>query len=139
MTGRPDDTSSAPARITRQRTAIERAISGAGRPLSPEEILERASADVPRLGLSTVYRTIRKLDEEGLIAQVNLPGQPPRYETSQAAESHHHHFRCESCDRVFDVHGCPGGFKAMLPAGFVLKGHSITLRGLCDRCAGEHG
>ena len=48
-------------RSTRQRTAIRAAIDAAGRPLSPQEVLEAAQAEVPALGLATIYRNLKQL------------------------------------------------------------------------------
>ena len=122
------------ARMTRQREAIERAFVRAGRPLSPPEVHALASRKLPTLGLSTVYRTLRRLEEEGLIAAVTVPGEPPRYELAQIAASHHHHFHCRRCGRVFDIDGCPTGLAKMAPPGFVVEDHTVVLHGLCDRC-----
>jgi Fur family ferric uptake transcriptional regulator len=122
-------------RTTRQRTAIHNAFETAGRPLSPVEVLEAASAEVPSLGQATVYRALRAMVEEGVLAPVELPGEPDRYELADAAAHHHHHFRCDSCDRVFDVHGCPGGLSNLLPPGFTMRDHEIVLFGRCDACA----
>lgn len=122
-------------RQTRQLDAVSKAVAGAGRPLSVEEIHSSAMEKVPEIGLSTVYRSLRRLEEEGEIATVQMPGQPDRYETATAAATHHHHFHCESCDRVFDIEGCVGGLGKLIPEGFTLKGHELTLSGLCDRCS----
>ena len=48
-------------RSTRQRRAIREAFLEAGRPLSPQEVLELARKKVPSLGLATVYRTLKGL------------------------------------------------------------------------------
>jgi|GEM_PF-225204 len=122
------------SRTTKQREAILSAFQAAARPLAPTEVLELAQRDVPSLALATVYRTIRRLEEDGAIAAVALPGEPDRYELQHVADHHHHHFHCSGCDRVFDVEGCPGGLKALVPAGFQLARHEITLYGWCDTC-----
>jgi len=93
-------------RSTRQRSAIRTVIDAAGRPLSPQEVLETAQAEVPALGLATVYRNLKTLVDQGEISVVTLPGDSPRYESAEHA--HHHHFQCTNCKRVFDVHACPG-------------------------------
>ena len=54
-------------RTTRQSVAIREAIESAGRPLSIEEILQEASTTVPGIGLRTVYRVVRRLQEENEI------------------------------------------------------------------------
>lgn len=120
------------ARKTHQRAAIRNAFERADRPLSPAEVLVEAQRDLSRLGIATVYRNIRTLVEEGWLQEVQLPGSPSRYEV--AGKHHHHHFRCQVCDRVYEVDGCPPNLKALLPDGFALEGHDLTLFGRCAIC-----
>lgn len=120
-------------RFTRQRTAIYAVVAGAQRPLSPQEILETAQVSVEGLGLATVYRNLKALLEDGAIEAVQLPGESPRYEP--AGQSHHHHFQCTQCARVFDVHACPGDLQGLAPQGFQVQRHELTLYGLCADCA----
>ena len=121
-------------RTTKQRRAIEAALRAAKRPLNPQEVLDLARDEVENLGIATVYRTLRVMSEAGEISAVQLPGEPPRYEMSHAADHHHHHFHCEKCNRVYDIHGCPTGFTAMLPNGFRLSRHEVVLYGVCGEC-----
>ena len=119
-------------RTTPQRIAIEAAIASAQRPLSPQEVLEDARQAVQGLGLATVYRNLKALLEDGAIEAVQLPGESPRYEA--AGQSHHHHFQCTLCQRVFDVHACPGNLRKLTPPGFTLERHELTLYGRCADC-----
>ncbi|MFT5239620.1 MAG: Fur family ferric uptake transcriptional regulator [Kiritimatiellia bacterium] len=121
-------------RKTKQRDAIWNAILHAARPLSPQEVHEIASADIAQLGIATVYRTIKAFLEKGQLAQVDLPGQPPRYE--KAGLKHHHHFHCRQCDRVYEMEGCAGNISALAPDDFVVEGHALSLFGLCAACQG---
>jgi len=121
-------------RSTRQRSAIRAVIDAAGRPLSSQEILDGARVDAMGLGIATVYRNVKQLLAEGAIAAVNLPGESPRYETAQSASHHHHHFSCTQCGRVFDVAGCHTQLDKMVPAGFVVQRHELTLYGVCAEC-----
>ena len=120
-------------RSTRQNAAIRQAIAAAGRPLSPAEVLEAARREVAALGLATVYRTLKALVDEGAVQVVTLPGENARYEI--ARRGHHHHFRCDACQRVFDVAGCPGDLAGLAPPGFRVDRHEITLYGRCPDCA----
>lgn len=120
-------------RNTRQRDAIRRVFEETPRPLGPTEILEAARSRVSGLGIATVYRTVNALVETGWLVPVELPGEPSRYERSGSA--HHHHFRCRGCDRVFEIHGCPGDLRELAPPGFELEGHDVTLYGRCALCA----
>lgn len=124
-------------RSTRQRSAIRSVIDAAGRPLSPQEVLETAQAEVPALGIATVYRNLKMLVDEGAIAIVTLPGDNPRYESAEHA--HHHHFQCTLCKRVFDVHACPGNLAQLAPKGFTVEHHELTLYGRCEECARSRG
>lgn len=119
-------------RSTRQRTAIRAVIDAAGRPLSPQEVLSAAQTEVPGLSQATVYRNLKSLVDEGDIAVVTLPGDSPRYES--ARHDHHHHFQCNECKRVFDVHDCPGDLARLAPKGFTVEHHELTLYGRCDEC-----
>jgi Fur family ferric uptake transcriptional regulator len=119
-------------RNTRQRRAIRRTIEEAGRPLSPREVLDAAQAQTPGLGIATVYRTLKALVEERALAQVELPGEPPRYEST--GKQHHHHFHCRACDRVYELEGCPDGLCSLTPTGFSLESHEVVLYGRCAAC-----
>ncbi|GAB4042664.1 MAG: transcriptional repressor [Rubrivivax sp.] len=124
-------------RSTRQRDAIREALHSAGRPLLPQEVLVAAQAEVPGLGIATVYRTLKALVDEGSLRAVTLPGENPRYEP--AHHGHHHHFHCQACGRVFDVHACPGNLARLAPAGFEVAAHELTLYGRCRDCGERPG
>lgn len=120
-------------RNTRQRSAIRDAIALAQRPLLPQEVLEHAQREAPGLGIATVYRNIKALVDEGALHPVHLPGENVRYEL--VGQHHHHHFQCKLCDRVFDVHACPGDLSRLAPPGFTVDDHDLTLYGRCNECA----
>lgn len=120
-------------RRTRQRGAIRQVIAEAGRPLSIQEIHAAASGAVRGLGIATVYRAIKSMQRDGELLAVELASEPPRYES--AGKVHHHHFRCRSCDRVYDVKGCVAQLGALVPRNFQLESHEVTLYGRCAACA----
>jgi Fur family ferric uptake transcriptional regulator len=124
-------------RNTPQRQAIRSVFDRIERPLAPAEVLDLAKEDAPSLSLATVYRTLKGLVDADELVPVDVPGEPPRYE--RAGKDHHHHFHCRSCGKVFEVHGCAHGVTKLAPAGFVVEGHEITLRGLCQQCARKAG
>jgi len=119
-------------RKTRQRAAIWRAIQAAKRPLSPSEVLEQARLAVRATGIATVYRTLKLLVAEGSVHAISLPGEAPRYEAAKL--KHHHHFQCTSCQRIYDVAGCPGNLRRLAPRGFTVVDHDLTLYGRCSDC-----
>lgn len=119
-------------RQTKQRHAIEAAIREAGRPLLPAEVLTVAQRTVPGVNIATVYRCVKGLTEEGVVRTVDLPGEPARYEPADL--HHHHHFRCDDCERVFDVPGCTKGLDTHVPGGFTVRAHEVVLFGRCAEC-----
>jgi Fe2+ or Zn2+ uptake regulation protein len=46
-------------RHTPQRAAVLSAITRAGRPLLPQEVLEQAGSEAPTLSIATVYRALK--------------------------------------------------------------------------------
>ena len=123
-------------RATKQRSAIEDALRRAGRPLLPAELLTEAQQDVPGLSLATVYRNLKGLMADGRVEAVSLPGQSDRYELHR---HHHHHFHCNDCQQVTDIDACPGDLARLMPKGYQLEGHELTLYGKCPACAGQGG
>ncbi len=135
-------------RQTRQRQAVLDAIDRAGRALAPAEILELAQQSVASLNLSTIYRHLNALQDEERVVKVLLPGQAAaRFEAACHEEHgahgghghrdvahHHHHFHCSRCDRVYPLHACPGSMQDLVPKGFLVEAHEITLSGLCAEC-----
>lgn len=119
-------------RITKQRTAILKCLSEKERPLSIEEILAYSAIEIPQINLSTVYRTIKKLLDEEKIVSVQLPGDKTCYEIIQ--KEHHHYFLCDNCSKIYFIKHCPKGLSDIVPTGFHLLGHSITLNGFCLEC-----
>lgn len=122
-------------RVTRQRTAILRCLSQEGHALTIDEILTGAAKEIPHLNLSTIYRAMKALIAEGRIQEIELPGKKLCYEICQAG--HHHYFVCDGCGKNYQIYQCPKGLLDMVPKGFILRGHSIVLNGLCLRCQGH--
>lgn len=121
-------------RSTRQRDVISRVIGQAQGPLTVAEILGQAQADLPTLGIATVYRTLKLLTEQRRIHPVILDGET-LYEAS--GRGHHHHFSCQVCGRVFTLHTCPVNIPkgTLYEGGFMVEAHEVTLYGKCPECA----
>lgn len=100
--------------------------------MAPLQVLEAAQKEVPRLGLATVYRTLKSLVEEGLVTQVSLPGEVAHYEITN--DRHHHHFHCRECGHVFEIETCPANLQMLTPRGFAVEDHDVVLYGRCPSC-----
>ena len=76
-------------RITRQRQAILSVLAEARDHPDANELLIRASAIDPSVSLSTIYRTLTVLEENGVVQRLNFEGVPAMFETTDAP--HHDH------------------------------------------------
>ncbi|MEO1490546.1 MAG: Fur family transcriptional regulator [Pseudomonadota bacterium] len=76
-------------RITRQRRVILQVLSEADDHPDAAEIFQRASAVDASVSLTTVYRTMKLLEEKGEIHRHSFEGGPSRFEHADAA--HHDH------------------------------------------------
>lgn len=76
-------------RITRQRRVILRLLAEAGDHPDALELHRRAVADDAGVSLTTVYRTLKLLEEKGEIHRHAFEGGPSRFEP--AGSEHHDH------------------------------------------------
>ena len=75
-------------RMTGQRRTIARVLSEADDHPDVEEVYRRASAQDPRISLSTVYRTVRLFETAGILERHEFgDGRRARYEP--AGHGHH--------------------------------------------------
>jgi Fur family ferric uptake transcriptional regulator len=96
-------------RMTGQRRVIARVIAAAQDHPDVEELHRRAAAIDHKISISTVYRTVKLLEDSGIIARLDLKDGRSRYE--RAPEQHHDHlvnlrtgevveFRSEEIERL---------------------------------------
>ena len=76
-------------RMTEQRRVIARVLSDAHDHPDVEELHRRAHAIDPHISIATVYRTVRLLEESGIITRHDFRDGRSRYE--EQTESHHDH------------------------------------------------
>jgi Fur family ferric uptake transcriptional regulator len=112
-----DKLRAAGVRITRQRQVILKILSQTEDHPDAIEILQRATTVDPSISLSTVYRTMKLLEEKGAIQRHEFEGGRARFE--QAAGHH---------DHLIDV-----------DTGDVIEFHSRKLEALQEEIARELG
>ena len=76
-------------RMTDQRRVIARVLSQAHDHPDVEELYRRASAQDPRISLSTVYRTLNLFEEAGLVTKHDFKDGRARFEP--IPDEHHDH------------------------------------------------
>lgn len=118
-------------RMTGQRRTIARVLSEAEDHPDVEEVYRRASAQDPRISLSTVYRTVRLFENEGILERHEF-GDEKRARYEPAGHGHHDHlinvktgevieFRNEQIEKLQEA--------VARELGFRLIGHRLELFG----------
>jgi Fur family ferric uptake transcriptional regulator len=87
-------------RMTEQRRIIARVLSEATDHPDVETVYERASAIDKRIGLATVYRTLRLFEEASILERHDFGDGRARYE--EAPEEHHDHLIDVQTGRVIE-------------------------------------
>jgi len=97
-----DSLRSAGVRITRQRKVILQVLSEATDHPDAMELYQRASAKDASVSLTTVYRTLKLLQEKGEIHRHAFEGGPSRFE--HADTEHHDHLIDLDTGQVIEFH-----------------------------------
>ncbi len=125
-------------RVTPQRLLVMEILEEADEHLDAEAIYERARDRDPRVSLATVYRTLAKLKEVGLVEQRYFARDHKReyYETSHKEE--HYHFTCLGCGKVIEVHTpriAQAQEELSKALGLIFTHACICFEGFCPECA----
>jgi Fur family ferric uptake transcriptional regulator len=127
-------------RLTAPRKAIVSIIANSSRALDAVEIFDLSRVEHPRLGLVTVYRTLEKLDELGLVQRVHQPDGCNMY--LRAPEGHEHLLLCKSCGQMeyFSGDDLSGLIERISRrSGYQVQEHWLQLFGLCGSCQAAAG
>lgn len=87
-------------RMTGQRRVIARILDESADHPDVEELYRRANALDPRISISTVYRTVKLLEDTGIIARHEFRDGRARYET--VPDEHHDHLIDLKSGRVIE-------------------------------------
>jgi len=122
-------------RLTESRRAVIEILANSERTLNPTEVYDLARQRYDSLGLVTVYRTLAKLEELGLIQQVHQPDGCEAY--IAAVSGHQHLLICKACNKVEYFQGDKlDGLVERVEneSGFVVQEHWLQLFGWCSKC-----
>jgi len=123
-------------RVTASRLAVMRVLQSADAPLPPREILKRGSVIHPALGIVTVYRAVKLLEELGLACRVH--GDDGCHGYVATSPGHRHHLICQRCGRTVEFPGSEDleGLIARVERStdYEVRGHLLELFGLCPQC-----
>jgi Fe2+ or Zn2+ uptake regulation protein len=87
-------------RPSSQRLAVAAAVMGRDDHPSADQVWERARAVLPEVSRATVYNTLNRLVDEGLLRPVELAGGCVVFDCNIAD---HHHFIDEATGHIYDI------------------------------------
>jgi len=122
-------------RLTAPRRAVVEAVIGSSRALTPVEVFEVAREQCPGLGLVSVYRTLEKLEELGLVQRVHQTRDCQGF--IPAGEGHQHLLVCTHCGKAVLFEGDqldPLFHSISETTGFQIESHWLQVFGLCETC-----
>lgn len=122
-------------RLTAPRRAVVDIVARSTRVLSPADVYEQTRRQHPSIGLVTVYRTLEKLEELGLIQRVHQPGGCHTF--IGAAAGHQHLLICQGCGQTqyFSGDDLEPLIKSIgRSSGYKIHEHWLQLFGLCGDC-----
>ena len=92
---------------------------------------------IPTLSKTTVYNTLKLLEEKKLVKSIAIENDELRYD---AETSEHWHFKCTGCGKIYDIYSDEAkrirDLTVMsLPKDFKPQKTEINIRGLCSDCS----
>jgi Fur family ferric uptake transcriptional regulator len=105
---------------------------------SAQEIHAELRRQGETVGLTTVYRHLQVLSEQGVIDSIRDPSGEALYRQC-GSTGHHHHLTCRVCGRSVEVEGRvveQWAEKVAAEAGFTSVNHTVELFGLCPDHSG---
>ena len=125
-------------RNTKQRAAILDIVRTTRGHLDADEVYRKARERHAGLNLSTVYRTLRMLKEQGFIEEHHLDENRHHYEASTTEE--HHHLLCTRCGKVVEFKFSIADFvqhHVEEAEGFIIEKSELSIAGTCRACREE--
>jgi Fur family transcriptional regulator, ferric uptake regulator len=123
--------------MTSRAQTIRNALATAQGFKSAQEVYAELRRSGTGIGLTTVYRVLQKLVEDGSIDTMRLHTGESVYRVCASGE-HHHHLVCRTCERAVEIVGpeieaWADGVAA--GAGFVNVSHTVEVFGTCATCS----
>jgi Fe2+ or Zn2+ uptake regulation protein len=125
-------------RLTRPRRLILDAVRATDAHPTVAFVYRRVRRRLPRVSLATVYRNLRRLAAEGLLAERPDPS-GTRFDGNTAP---HDHFTCVACGRIVDVPPVTARAvqrRVATRTGFEVLTHRIEFYGRCGACRQRRG
>lgn len=127
-------------RSTRQRVAVAAVLQEVDDFRSAQDLHEVLRRNGERVGLATVYRSLRAMAEAGDIDVLVTGDGETLYRRCGQGAGHHHHLVCRDCGLTIEVKAPAVERWAATTAaehGFTDVQHTLDIFGICPPCAKE--
>jgi len=132
-----DQLRSAGFRITQARKAVVGLMHERRCALSVPEISELLAKRDMKPNLSTLYRELQFLTDQGVTQEVVFKDGVMRYELAES--QHHHHLVCNNCEKIEAVelgeHLHAVEHSIQKSKRFQITSHSLEFYGICEKCS----
>jgi Fe2+ or Zn2+ uptake regulation protein len=125
-------------RITNPMKVIVDILAKSDHLLNPSEVFLQAKIINPKIGLVTVYRTIEKMEQSGLIDRVHMPDGCQSF--FRSSDGHQHLLICTECGKAEYFEGenlSPFFQKIGEQFGYQVTDHWLQLFGICLECSNK--
>ncbi|HSR68453.1 MAG TPA: transcriptional repressor [Acidobacteriota bacterium] len=128
-------------KMTRQREVVVTAFLKEEGHLSADELFTIVRKVDSKIGLATVFRTLKTLTDCGLAREIDLGDGRARFEHDYK-QPHHHHLICEKCQTAIEFSSPEFERlqeKIISQYEFKPTRHKLQIFGVCKRCQEEEG
>ena len=132
-------TATAASQLSGKQEQLLSELEKAGAELSGQDLHAQLRTSQQPMGLATVYRNLRQLQQLGLVRCRHLPSGEALY---APAERDEHHLTCVDCGSTETLDVCPVHdvqLSAQQLAGFRPLFHTLEFFGLCSTCQQRQG
>lgn len=122
------------SRMTKQRRQILNVLRSTDTHPTADWIYEQVKRKIPNISLGTVYRNLNLLADMGEILILDYGSTYSRFDGNPES---HYHFKCENCERVFDIKipmNNQLNQEISKKTPYIVTSHRTEFYGICPDC-----
>lgn len=96
-----------------------------------DQIFTDLHKDISTLSKTTVYNTLRVLEDAGLVRVITIEGTETRYDIEVGT---HGHFKCKSCGEISDFDIDMDILSSPDLENFQISDKNVYFKGICPKC-----
>ncbi|MEW9096089.1 MAG: Fur family transcriptional regulator [Clostridiaceae bacterium] len=127
-------------KLTKQREVIlDNIIENKFKHLSVKDVYEVVKIQMPKIGISTIYRTILLLKELDFLCEIDFGDGSIKYElVSSNSKGYHPHLMCLNCKSIIEIESellDTLEYEIEQENKFKISNYNIVFYGLCNKCS----